>query len=204
MERGDIILEMYRRGMIKFGRFILTSGRESPYYIDLRILPSYPKLYRSVMEELAGIAENIDYDVVAGIETSGIVHASYLGCMLSKPIAYVRKKPKGHGTRSLVEGLVEDRRVLLVDDVVTTGNTLINAVKSIEACGGRVVATLVIIDRCEGAVERLARHGIKLYYLYTSEKIIEYLFSRGLINVEYYKRVKEYMENSRRKNLYTP
>lgn len=203
MERGDIIIEMYRRGMIKFGRFILTSGRESPYYIDLRILPSYPKLYRNVMEELAEIAENIDYDVVAGIETSGIVHASYLGCMLGKPIAYVRKKPKGHGTRILVEGLVEDRRVLLVDDVVTTGNTLINAVKSIEACGGRVVATLVIIDRCEGAVERMARHGIKLYYLYTSEKIIEYLFSHGLINVEYYKRVKEYMENSRRKNLYT-
>jgi len=197
MDLENIIVEMYRRGMIKFGRFILSSGKESPYYIDLRILPSFPDLYRNIMEYMVKLASRIDYDVIAGIETSGIVHAAYLGCLLNKPIAYIRKKPKGHGTRSLVEGLINGRRILLIDDVVTTGNTLVKAVKSIRDNGGIIEDAIVIIDRCEGASKRLADYGVRLQYILSSDLIIDTLLKQGVIDEETYMRVKMYMEVSR-------
>jgi len=197
MDLEDIIVEMYRRGMIKFGRFLLSSGKESPYYIDLRILPSFPDLYRNIMEYMVKLANRIDYDVIAGIETSGIVHAAYLGCLLNKPIAYIRKKPKGHGTKSLVEGLINGRRVLLIDDVVTTGNTLIKAIKSIRDNGGIIEDALVIIDRCEGASERLVDYGVRLQYILSSDLIMNTLLKHEVIDEEMYMRVKMYMEVSR-------
>jgi len=197
MDLENIIVEMYRRGMIKFGRFILSSGKESPYYIDLRILPSFPDLYRNIMEYMVKLASWIDYDVIAGIETSGIVHAAYLGCLLNKPIAYIRKKPKGHGTRSLVEGLINGRRILLIDDVVTTGNTLVKAVKSIRDNGGIIEDAIVIIDRCEGASKRLADYGVRLQYILSSDLIIDTLLKQGVIDEETYMRIKIYMEVSR-------
>jgi len=197
MDLENIIVEMYRRGMIKFGRFILSSGKESPYYIDLRILPSFPDLYRNIMEYMVKLASRIDYDVIAGIETSGIVHAAYLGCLLNKPIAYIRKKPKGHGTRSLVEGLINGRRILLIDDVVTTGNTLVKAVKSIRDNGGIIEDAIVIIDRCEGASKRLTDYGVRLQYILSSDLIIDTLLKQGVIDEETYMRVKMYMEVSR-------
>ena len=197
MDLENIIVEMYRRGMIRFGRFILSSGKESPYYIDLRILPSFPDLYRNIMEYMVKLASRIDYDVIAGIETSGIVHAAYLGCLLNKPIAYIRKKPKGHGTRSLVEGLINGRRILLIDDVVTTGNTLVKAVKSIRDNGGIIEDAIVIIDRCEGASKRLADYGVRLQYILSSDLIIDTLLKQGVIDEETYMRVKMYMEVSR-------
>jgi len=197
MDLEDIIVEMYRRGMIKFGRFLLSSGKESPYYIDLRILPSFPDLYRNIMEYMVKLANRIDYDVIAGIETSGIVHAAYLGCLLNKPIAYIRKKPKGHGTKSLVEGLINGRRVLLIDDVVTTGNTLIKAIKSIRDNGGIIEDALVIIDRCEGASERLVDYGVRLQYILSSDLIMDTLLKHEVIDEETYMRVKMYMEVSR-------
>jgi len=197
MDLEDIIVEMYRRGMIKFGRFLLSSGKESPYYIDLRILPSFPDLYRNIMEYMVKLANRIDYDVIAGIETSGIVHAAYLGCLLNKPIAYIRKKPKGHGTKSLVEGLINGRRVLLIDDVVTTGNTLIKAIKSIRDNGGIIEDALVIIDRCEGASERLVDYGVRLQYILSSDLIMNTLLKHEVIDEETYMRVKMYMEVSR-------
>jgi len=186
MDLEDIIVEMYRRGMIKFGRFLLSSGKESPYYIDLNI-----------MEYMVKLANRIDYDVIAGIETSGIVHAAYLGCLLNKPIAYIRKKPKGHGTKSLVEGLINGRRVLLIDDVVTTGNTLIKAIKSIRDNGGIIEDALVIIDRCEGASERLVDYGVRLQYILSSDLIMDTLLKHEVIDEETYMRVKMYMEVSR-------
>lgn len=178
----DIVVEMYRHGLVLFGEFKLTSGRISPYYIDLRKLPSYPSLYRRVMELVLDSLKEIEYDVVAGVETAGLIHASYLSCLTGKPMAYIRKKPKQHGTQSLVEGVVEGKKVLLVDDVATTGGTLEHGVKALRQCGGVVSHAYVIVNRCEGARQRLASYGVELRWLLSVTDIVSELKVMGLLD----------------------
>ncbi len=193
----EIIVELYRKNMIKFGEYMLSSGRKSPYYIDLRILPSYPSLYRRIMEKLISNIEQegVEYDVVAGIETSGIIHAAYLGCLTNKPIAYIRKKAKEHGTKKLIEGIVENKRVLIVDDVSTTGNTLYNAVLTLRENKAIVEKAYVIIDRCEGAREKLASINVELKPLINIYDIIRVLEEEKLVNREKIEALKTYLGN---------
>ncbi len=181
MELDEIIVSLYNRGLIKFGEFVLSSGKKSPYYIDLRILPSYPDLYSKLMDKVIEMIRDINFDVVVGIETSGILHAAYLGCRINKPIAYVRKKAKEYGTKSAVEGVVQGRKVLLIDDVATTGNTLLNAVNAIRNAGGFIEYAIVMVDRMEGARERLRKVNVELKSVLSIDKIIKVLRRRNLI-----------------------
>ena len=193
----ELVLEMHRRGIIKFGEFTLTSGKKSPYYLDLRLLPSYPRLYKRVMTMAYSILEKLDFDVVVGVATAGIIHASYLGCIMEKPIAYVRKKPKEHGTRRLIEGRVEGLKALIVDDVATTGGSLERAVNAVRQEGGIVEYAFVIVDRREGARERLEKQGVKLYSLLDAQKIIEILYEEKAIDEQTFSRVKQYIEKEK-------
>ena len=194
MDLSEIAVEIYRNGLIKFGDFILTSGRRSPYYIDLRLLPSYPRLYRNVMNHIINMVKDLDFDVVAGIETAGIVHAAYLGCLLEKPIAYVRKKTKAHGTRKLVEGAVENKNVLLIDDVSTTGGSLEYGVKTLREYGAIVKDVVVIIDRLEGAIERLSKLGVRFHRLMDIAFILNILKKKKLITESEYNSVIRHLE----------
>jgi len=191
-------LEIYKLGFVKFGSFKLSSGKVSPYYIDLRTLPSYPQLYKQVMLALARLIEETcgSFDVVAGIETSGIVHAAYLGCLTGKPVAYVRKKAKDHGLAKLVEGVVEGEKVVLVDDVSTTGNTLASAVEALRATGALVECAFVIVDRCEGAREKLEKIGVVLKPLITVHEIFSILEKNNLLDKTVVEAVRKYLERA--------
>lgn len=191
-----IIITLYRKQMIKFGEYILSSGRKSPYYIDLRILPSYPQLHRRIIYELANMIRNsrVKYDVIIGIETSGIIHASYLGCLMKKPIAYVRKKIKDYGTKNIVEGIIENKHVVLIDDVSTTGNTLYNAIKVLRENKAIVEKAYVIIDRCEGAREKLLSLNIELKPLITIYDILEVLDKENLVEKHMLEKIMNYID----------
>lgn len=193
----ELVLEMHRRGIIRFGEFTLTSGKKSPYYLDLRLLPSYPRLYKKIMMEAYNLLKTLDFDVVVGVATAGIIHASYLGCIMEKPVAYVRKKPKEHGTRRLVEGRVEGLKALIVDDVATTGSSLERAVNAVRREGGIVEYAFVIVDREEGARERLERQGVILYSLFSAQRIIEILHGEKAIDEYVFSRVKQYIEKEK-------
>jgi len=142
--------ELFRHGCVLFGEFRLSSGALSPYYIDLRRVPSFPRLLQTVVEAYIRKIreERIKFDRIAGIATAGIPIASVLAYRLEKPFLYVRKEEKTHGTGKRVEGVVEaGERVLLVDDVVTTGSNLLLAASALREQGARVEDVLVLIDR---------------------------------------------------------
>jgi len=192
-----LIIEIYRQGLIKFGEFKLSSGKISPYYIDLRTLPSYPQVYREIMTLMAKVIESTsrDLEVVAGIETSGIVHAAYLGCLMGKSVAYVRKKVKEHGLMKLVEGVVEGKKVAVVDDVSTTGTTLLYAIEALRDSGAVVEYAFVIVDRCEGAGEKLREVGVTLKPLITIYDILNTLERSGLADATSLSTIRKYLEN---------
>ena len=190
----NTIIEMYRYGIIKFGEFVLTSGKKSPYYIDLRELPSYPELYRKIMLSIASDISLLEYDIIAGIETAGIIHAGYLACLLDKPATYIRKKPKKHGTKRLVEADVNGKKVIIVDDVITTGGSISRAVNAVRESGGIVSDVYVIIDRCEGGKTRLSELGVKLHSYANIHDIVESL--KEFMDAKTYSIVINYMNNN--------
>jgi orotate phosphoribosyltransferase len=177
---------LLRTGSLKFGTFKLTSGLLSPYYVDLRLIPSSPEafqrtvaMYVSVLEpDLVKRAERL-----AGVPTAGIAYAAVVALNLSKPLLYVRKEQKEHGRERRIEGLLQPGdRVIMLDDVVTTGKSLLEAADAIRAEGGTVEDAVVLLDRQQGAEVNLRENGVRLHSFTTMRRIADKLLSLGTID----------------------
>lgn len=185
--KAEICKILNKIGALKFGAFKLTSGKISPYYIDLRIIPSFPDAFQEICNLQAGfIKEEIgirSFDRVAGIPIAGIPFASLIAYKLNKPFLYIRKGVRLHGRQRRVEGiLTSGDRVLLIDDLITTGLSLIEAMKAIEAEGGVTTDAVVLLDREEKGREKLNKKGIKLHSLLKMSEIANRLYEIGAID----------------------
>jgi len=193
-EKAELSRILHKIGALKFGAFKLSSGRVSPYYIDLRIVPSFPDvfqrvcdLYVKLLEKDLG-AENVNR--IAGIPTAGVPFASAVAYLMKKPFVYIRPKVKMHGRERRVEGvLMPGDHVLLIDDLITTGLSLRKAAKAIKAEGGVVKDALVMLDREEGGKERLLKDGIRLHYLLTAREAATKLYELGAIEEDQLKTI---------------
>jgi len=176
-------------GAIKFGTFKLTSGKLSPYYIDLRVVPSFPDAFKEICDIYIQLIEKElgtdTFDRVAGITTAGIPFASVVAYKLGKPFLYVRKGIKRHGRERRVEGVITPGdKIIIVDDLITTGRTLKNAARAIRAEGGIVEDAVVLIDREEGGFEVLVKDGIKLHYFLKVSEVAKKLHEIGVLSDE--------------------
>ena len=190
---------LYEEKIIRFGDFTLASGKKSPYYIDLRLVPSYPIQYRKMIKELQNlIAEGVgleSFHSLVSVPTGGLVVAASLAIEIVKPIIYVRKEAKEHGTTKAVEGVTcQDMKLLMIEDVVTSGGSVIKAIKSIREEKMTVTDAYAIVDRMEGATEVLQAEGVKLHSLLTIKQIAESLFEQKLITEDILNQVKERIE----------
>jgi orotate phosphoribosyltransferase len=187
---------LYQNGAIKFGNFKLSSGKDSPYYIDLRVVPSFPHQFRKMIKTLQNsISEKIgldNFDYIASVPTSGLIIASALAIETVKPLIYIRQKPKDYGTENVIEGkITEGSRVLLVDDVGTTGLSLLNAIKALKASKMVVTDAFTIINRFEGARELLASENVRLYEITDIIALSSILHKAGLLDDEIFERIKK-------------
>ena len=178
---------LYQNGIIKFGEFKLASGKSSSYYVDLRLVPSYPHQFRRMIKHLQNmISEQIgfdNFDTVGSVPTGGLVIASSLAYELVKPIVYVRSQAKDYGTSKLVEGVVKsDDRIILIDDVATTGGSVINGIKELKKAGAKISDAYVIINRLEGAAKNLLDMGVNLHQILDIMQIAEILHEEKLID----------------------
>jgi orotate phosphoribosyltransferase len=184
--KGELGRILNKIGALKFGTFKLTSGEVSPYYVDLRIVPSFPDAFRRICDfYLALIKSDIGkdgFDRIAGIPTAGISFSSITAHHLKKPYLYVRPTERQHGRGRRVEGiLMPGDRVLLIDDLVTKGGSILKAAEAVRAEGGVVTDVVVLLDREEGGKENLAEDGIKLHYLLTTTEAAHKLYDIGAI-----------------------
>ena len=187
---------LYEKKIIRFGDFTLASGKKSPYYIDLRLVPSYPIYYRKMIKGLQNIiAEDVgleNFHSLVSVPTGGLVVAASLAIEIVKPIIYVRKEAKEHGTGKAVEGVTcQDMKLLMIEDVVTSGGSVINAIKSIKDEKMQVTDAYAVVDRMEGATEALQAEGVKLHSLLTINDITHSLFEQKLITEDILKQVQD-------------
>ncbi|MFB5622482.1 MAG: orotate phosphoribosyltransferase [Nitrosarchaeum sp.] len=192
----DFATFLHQKGIIKFGDFTLASGKKSSYYVDLRLVPSYPHQFRNMIKYLQNdIAEKIgfnSFDSLVSVPTGGLVIASALAIEIVKPLIYVRSKPKDYGTSKSVEGQIYDgMKVVMVDDVATTGGSVVNAIKSLKDASIVIEDAYVIVNRMEGADEALKEVGVRLHSITNVMQITQSLNEQKLVGDDILEKVRK-------------
>jgi len=197
MKQVGILL--IKNNAIKFGDYILTSGKRSPYYIDLRLTISSPitmdwianSLTRIILNEIG--KEKIDR--ILGVPTAGVPFATVVSQKLGIPLIYYRQARKEHGVRKKIEGILErNDRVLIIDDLITTGESVIEAAEVVRDQGGVVNELVVLLDREQGGRERLKTSRIEPHVLFKISDAMTWLHKVGLIEDKVYDMVQKYIE----------
>jgi orotate phosphoribosyltransferase len=162
LDSRDRLLELFKSRAVFFGQFTLASGKPSTYYINSKKAIFNSEAVCLLGDVLFHLTRDMNIQAIGGLEVGAIPMATaaamrYFEDGRDIEAFYVRKQAKGHGTNEMVEGIVKlGDRVAMVDDVLTTGGSVLQAIGEIERLGAMVVAVICIVDRLEGAREALA------------------------------------------------
>jgi orotate phosphoribosyltransferase len=197
MKQVGILL--IKNSAIKFGDYILASGKKSPYYIDLRQTISSPITMDWIGNALTRIVINEigkdKIDKILGVPTAGVPFATVVSQKLAIPLIYYRQARKEHGVRKKIEGILDrNDRVLIIDDLITTGESVIESAEVVRDQGGVVNELVVLLDREQGGKERLRSSRIEPHVLFKISDAMEWLHTVGLIEDKIFDTVKSYIK----------
>jgi uridine monophosphate synthetase len=189
-----LVNHLFDTGCVQFGTFTLKSGLTSPIYVDLRLLVSHPPLLREVAQAMADIACTLTFDRIAAIPYAGIPIGVAMALEMNRPLIYPRREVKDHGTRRAIEGIFEPgETVLMVDDLITRGDSKLEAVAPLEAAGLEVQDVLVLIDREQGGADDLAQHGYRLHAVLRLSELLDTLKESARISLTQHDEVLTYL-----------
>lgn len=179
--------------------FTWASGWKSPVYCDNRIILSYPKVRDFVKNHLVEIVKNnfSEANCIAGVATAGIPHGAMIADALGLPMVYVRDKPKGHGMQNTIEGrLPENARVVVVEDVISTGKSSLKAVEDLKNAGATIEGMAAIYTyEFTIAINKFLELGIPLFTITNYSDLIAVAVANGEINSEYLPSLNEWREH---------
>jgi orotate phosphoribosyltransferase len=167
------LIELFRQRALKFGDFTLASGKKASYYLDGKQITLHSEGLKLVSDGLLELLDGIPFQAIGGMSIGadpiigGVLAAA--GARGRELLGFlVRKESKGHGTQRYIEGPVQaGMKVVIVDDVVTTGGSSLLAIDRIEEFGCEVVQVVAIVDRMEGGAANFAARGLSLKSLLT-------------------------------------
>ncbi|MBI2022597.1 orotate phosphoribosyltransferase [Candidatus Daviesbacteria bacterium] len=163
-----------------------ASGILSPVYTDCRVLMAYPEKRREIRDlYIEAIKKSgVPYDLIAGTATAGIPHAAWIADKLNLPMVYVRGKAKDHGKENLLEGIIKKgQKAVVIEDLVSTGDSAINSVNAIRSAGGEVFHVFAIITYgLKEAEENFKANNLKLIALTTFKDLVEAAQKMGYIS----------------------
>ncbi len=157
-------------GAIKFGDFVLASGKRSKYYIDIKKASTKVDILKEIAELLS---KHVKGDILAGVELGAVPLTVAVALMTGKDYLIIRKKEKGYGTEKLIEGeFKEELTVDIIEDVVTTGGSVLRAVKILRNSGLNVQRVICVVDREEGGRENLEKENVELIALLKARDLL--------------------------------
>lgn len=205
MDEAKVIAEsLINSGALKFGKFILKSGIESPYYIDLSWLLSSPEDFKRVSKIIADkileITSKKAISKLATIELKGALMLPHIACILGLPCVIVRKETKTYGlTGRIIGGEIKSgEHLLFFDDVLTDGKSKIEGIKPLEDEGGIIDTIVVVIDREQGGKENLESLGYEVRAVTTISEVVDRLLNAGKISVEEAEKIISYVRSQKK------
>ena len=168
--------ELKKLGVVKKGKFVLTSGKTSDFYVDMKKVLGYPKVSELICDEFCKLVDK-RATCVASIGYGGLPLAARVSLKLRLPLVVVREKPRGHGLKNLIDGYVptEKDKVVIVDDVFTTGSSMLKIIKALEKTKTKILAGYIIVNR--GDVEKFR---IPIRSLLAMKELTKYGFSDNI------------------------
>ena len=176
MNKEQLAHKLLDIGVIKFGTFTLKSGIISDNYVDMRIAISHPDILQELALHLRDIQQKCHADILCAVPYAALPVTTALSMVSGTPMIMARKEAKDHGTKNMVEGIyASGQECLLIEDVITTGASILETIKTVEAAGLKVKDVVVLIDRQQGGTENIAAHGYRLHSIFTLEELLSLL-----------------------------
>jgi orotate phosphoribosyltransferase len=174
MTDQDLIDALRAADAVKFGEFELSHGGTSDYYVDKYLFETDPECLRLIASAFADRVGDLNNEAtLAGVALGAVPLVAVTSAETGRPYVIARKQAKGYGTGNRIEGrLDEGDRVVVLEDIATTGKSALDAVEALREAGATVDRVLVVVDREEGAGELLAEHEIELEALLTATELL--------------------------------
>jgi len=172
MNKKELIKLLKECEAIQFGRFVLTSGAISDYYIDIKKASTNPKILKKIAEAMAEYADN--YDLLAGMELGAVPLVVAVSLETGIPYVIIRKEKREHGTGKQIEGGdVKDKKVLVIEDVATSGGSILKTIEILRESHAEVDKVLVVVDRESGARDKIQNLDVEFVPLISVSEILK-------------------------------
>lgn len=196
-EQKSLADGLLEAGCIKFGSFTLKSGLQSPIYIDLRQIITYPKLLEQIGAAYLPLLEELHFDRIAGLPYAAIPIATAVSLQGDYPMIYPRKEVKTYGTKAEIEGEYHaGETIVVIDDLATTGGSKFEAIEKLTGAGLVVKDIVVLVDRQSGAKESLAQAGYAMYAVLTISQLLDYWAENGKVEKDKIEETRKFLSQS--------
>lgn len=185
MNQSQLALTLYDIGAISLGQFKLHSGKTSPIYIDLRLLASFPHALRQAAAAYRTLLEGLQFDILTTAPLAGLPIGTAIALDMNIPLIYPRQSAKSYGSGKLVEGKWEvGQTAVIVDDVTTSGDSVLQAISAIEQVGLHVRDAVLLIDREQEGAKNIRAAGYNFHAVISLSQILSHLVAAQRITAE--------------------
>eukprot|EP00210_Caulerpa_lentillifera_P002745 g2624.t1 len=195
--KESLVLRLHELNAVKFGQFKLKSGLISPFYFDLRVVVSCPEVLTQVADTLWEVALDANFDLLCGVPYTALPFATVMSIQHGVPLLMRRKEVKDYGTKKAIEGVFQPgQKVLIVEDLVTSGSSVLETVRPLEGEGLVIQDAVVLLDREQGAEERLKSSGIRLHAAFSVSFLLDVLLRNQLVSHEDVQNVQKFLKEN--------
>ncbi|HTU03264.1 MAG TPA: orotate phosphoribosyltransferase [Candidatus Sulfotelmatobacter sp.] len=181
----QLVDDLIRIQALKFGEFKLKSGALSPFYLDLRVLISYPRVLQAVAQRILAVLRRLEFQRIAGIPYAGLPIATAVSLAGDLPLVYPRKEAKAYGTGRIIEGnFTKGEVVVPIDDVISDGASKFESAAPLLEAGLVIKDFVVFLDREQGGEAKLAERGFQLHSALRITAVLDYLKEDGRLSAE--------------------
>jgi uridine monophosphate synthetase len=197
MSLESCAIELYKIGAIKFGSFKLKSGIHSPIYIDLRLIISFPKLLKQVASLIWQKAATLTFDCICGVPYTALPIATVIAMSQEIPMVMRRKEAKEHGTKRLLEGVISPGHTcLVIEDLITSGLSIMETVSLLEEEGLKVKDAVVLLDREQAGGAALAKRGYTLHSVFKLSDLLAVLENEKFISQQTQRQIQTFLASN--------